>query len=53
MFPSKLIVYHGRNELPFYGKVVAWFALHSTNLSQLLRMRVMATPNIFYLSKKY
>ena len=34
-------------------RLVAWFALHSTTLSQFLRMRVMATPYIFFLSKKY
>ena len=32
---------------------IAWFAVYSSTLSQLLRMHVMATPYIFYLSKKY
>ena len=36
-----------------FRSVVAWFAVCSTTLSQLLRMRVMASPFIFYLSKKY
>ena len=31
---------------------LAWFAVYSTILSQFLRMRVMATPYILYLSKK-
>ena len=33
---------------------LAWFVVYSTTLSQLLRMRVMATPDIFFiLSIKY
>ena len=31
---------------------LAWFALHSTTLSQFLRMRVMATPYIFLSKQK-
>ena len=33
-----------------FRKTIAWFALHSTTLSQFLCMRVMVTPYIFYLS---
>ena len=32
---------------------LAWFPVYPTPLSQLLRMRVMATPYIFYFTKKY
>ena len=31
---------------------VAWFAVYSTTLSQLMRMRVMATPYIFLFKQK-
>ena len=35
MFPSKLIVYHGRNELPFYSKVKRIISLDRSQTSQM------------------
>ena len=38
------VVFLSKNINP---SLVAWFAVYSTTLSQLLRMRIMATPYIF------
>ena len=45
----KYMIFQRRQKMLLWSKGLAWFAVYKTPLSQLLHMRVMATPYIFFI----